>query len=98
MGAQNIRLTEALSFRENRIFREQIHSQISERVQASINIQALHRHNKSEEEDTRPMALSDMAKDWLSRYELEGFLWITDAPPHEEPEKVSLQIDLEEIT
>ena len=44
------------------------------------------------------MALLDAAKDWLSRYGLEGFLWIAEAPPHEEPEKVSLQIDLEEIT
>ena len=86
MGAQNIQLTEASSFHENRIFREQRRLQISERARAS------------KEEDTRPMALSDAAKDWFSRNGLEEFLQIAEAPPHEEPERVALQIDLDEIT
>ena len=45
-----------------------------------------------------PMALSDVAKDWLIRNGLEGFLRISVAPPHEEPDKATLQIDVEEIT
>ena len=44
------------------------------------------------------MALSTTAKEWFSKYRLEGFLRVVDAPPHEEPEKVAPTIDLEEIT
>ena len=44
------------------------------------------------------MALSEAAKTWFNRHGLEGFLRIAEAPPHEEPEKVALRIDLEEIT
>ena len=44
------------------------------------------------------MALSTIAREWYSKNVLEGFLRITDAPLHEEPEKVAPTIDLEEIT
>ena len=44
------------------------------------------------------MALSDASKDWLNKYGLDGFLRIAEAPPYEELEKVSLRIDLDEIT
>ena len=44
------------------------------------------------------MALSTIAREWYSKNVLEGFLRITDAPLHEEPEKVAPTIDLKEIT
>ena len=44
------------------------------------------------------MALSTTTREWFSKNNLEGFLRIADAPPHEEPEKVGPTIDLEEIT
>ena len=44
------------------------------------------------------MALSTATREWFSKNNLDGFLQIVDAPPHEEPEKVAPTIDLEEIT
>ena len=44
------------------------------------------------------MAFSTATKDWLSKNGLEGFLRVVDAPPHEEPEKVTSMIDLKEIS
>ena len=44
------------------------------------------------------MALSTASREWFSKNNLDGFLQIVDAPPHEEPEKVAPTIDLEEIT
>ena len=44
------------------------------------------------------MALPEEAKTWFSRHEPEGFLRIAKAPLNEESEKVSLRIDLDEIT
>ena len=98
MGAQNIRLTKALSFLENRIFNEYRCLQVFKRAQTCTSRKELHQSNESKEEDTRPMALSDAAKHWLSRNGLEEFLQIAEAPLHEEPERVALQIDLDEIT
>ena len=44
------------------------------------------------------MALSDAAREWFTKNGLEGFLRITDARPHEEPEQAAPTIDLAEIT
>ena len=66
------------------------------RAQTSTNATKL--PNTSEgEEGTTPMALSDATKTWFSRHKLEGFLQIAEAPHYEEPEKVGLQVNLEEI-
>ena len=56
------------------------------------------KHTDNEKEDTGPMALSTATREWFSKNNLDGFLQIVDAPPHEEPEKVAPRIDLEEIT
>ena len=53
---------------------------------------------RTDEEDAGPMALSNKARQWFTDNGLEGFLRITDAPPHEEPEQVAPTIDLAEIT
>ena len=44
------------------------------------------------------MALSETEKKWLTQNGLEGFLWVVETPPHEEPEKVAQKINLDEIT
>ena len=44
------------------------------------------------------MALSNAACEWFTKNRLKGFLRITNAPPHEDPEQVAPTIDLEEIT
>ena len=44
------------------------------------------------------MALSTATREWFRKNNLEGFLRIANAPPHEEPEKGAPTIDLEEIT
>ena len=44
------------------------------------------------------MALSDAAKTRFNRHELKGLFRIVEAPSHEEPVKVTLWINLEEIT
>ena len=53
---------------------------------------------RTDEENTGPMALSDEAKQWLTEHGLEGFLRIADAPPHDEPKHVTATINLSEIT
>ena len=44
------------------------------------------------------MTLATATRDWLTKHGLEGFLRVADAPPHEELEKFTLKIDLEEIS
>ena len=53
---------------------------------------------RTDEEDAGTMALSEEARQWLTDNGLEGFLRITDAPPHEEPEQAATSIDMSEIT
>ena len=43
------------------------------------------------------MALSDATKNWFNKNGLQRFLRVVKATLHEEPEKVALQIDVEEI-
>ena len=43
------------------------------------------------------MALSNATRDSLIKDDLEGFIWVVEAPPHEEP-KVAPPIDLEELS
>ena len=52
----------------------------------------------NDNENSSPMALSDAAREWFTKNDLEGFLRIADAPPHEEPEQVAPTIDLADIT
>ena len=44
------------------------------------------------------MALSDATKNWFNKNGLQRLLRVVKATLHEEPEKVALQINLEEIT
>ena len=43
------------------------------------------------------MGLSTQAKDWLTKHGLDGFIRVTEAPPHMEPEKIATTIDMEGI-
>ena len=89
MGTQNIRVTKALSFRENRAIGEHKCLQVIRRMQTSPGTPNLLNTSESKE-DPAPMALSKATKAWFNRNELEGFLRIAEAPPQEEPEKVAL--------
>ena len=44
------------------------------------------------------MALSTATREWFSKHDVEGFLRVTNAPPHDKAEKVAPAIDLDEIT
>ena len=44
------------------------------------------------------MTLSKTTSDWLSKHDLEGFIRVVEAPPHEEPEKVATMIDLDKLS
>ena len=81
MGTQNIRVTEAFSFRKNRAFREQKRLQVIRRAQIGIGATETLNNNESEDKFT-PMALSEAAKTWFNLHGLEGFLRIEEAPSH----------------
>ena len=44
------------------------------------------------------MALSIATREWFSKHDVEGFLRVTNAPPHDKAEKVAPAIDMSEIT
>ena len=44
------------------------------------------------------MALSETTKKWFTQHVLEGILRVSEAPPHEDAEKVAKKIDIEVIT
>mgnify|MGYP006957879905 CR=1 FL=1 len=70
-------------------------------MQGSGQAQAINRAQaptRNNEEFTEPMALSTATRDWLNKNDLERFIQVADAPPHEEPEKVSTMINLDEIS
>ena len=50
------------------------------------------------EEGSKPMALSDEARQWMIENGLEGLLRIADAPRHAKPEQAAATIDLSEVT
>ena len=60
--------------------------------------QPSHNDDLSIDNDNMPIFVSDELRSWLICNNLEGFLKVPDAPPHDELEKVASTIDLEEIT
>ena len=98
IGTQNLRLTESLSIREHRALSTQKWIQVIRRMQEA-NTDTPKLTTTTQTDDTlEPMALSETAKKWFTQHGLEGFLRITEAPPHKEAEKVAKKIDIEEIT
>ena len=97
MGSQNHRPNEEFSFRERRLWKAQQSTQAFEHTEPSTHREKHNHNQESEEEDTSPMALSTATKEWFSKHGLDGFPRVVDAPPHDEPEKVTPTIDLEEI-
>ena len=85
MGSQNHKPNEGFSFQERRLWKAQYHTQAFGCTEPSTHTEK-HTYNQgSDEEETGSMALSTTAKEWFSKYHLEGFLRVADAPPHEEP-------------
>ena len=93
MELQKERLNEGISFREFSLWQARKDRRTLKRTDHSPNSE-----KRTDEEDAGPMALSNKARQWFTDNGLEGFLRITDAPPHEEPEQVAPTIDLAEIT
>ena len=91
MGIEWHRNSEGISFRDRKISRahcERVHKSTIKAQEADI-------WNNPEDEQ---MALSTEAKDWLQKNGLEGFIWVAEAPHHQEPEKVARTIDVEVIS
>ena len=95
MGVQNQRPTEGMALRELRLWRAQKSTRTLRHTEHNLLAK---KHTDNDEEDSGPMVLSNTTRKWFTKNGLEGFLRITDAPPHEEPEQVAPTIDLEEIT
>ena len=93
MNLQKAKACEGFTFREFSLKQARENRREPRRTELSFYTDQ-HIH----EEDTGPMALSEEARQWLTDNELEGFLRIADAPPHEEPEQAATSIDLSEIT
>ena len=88
MERQNLRLTESLSFRENRALSAHSRLRVIRRTQEErTNLPILPSPTDSDD-DMEHMALSEAAKKWFKQHGLEGFLRIVEAPPHGEAEKV----------
>ena len=90
MGIQNFRKNEGVSFHDKKF-------SIAQSAQNSRKAQGISLRTDLDTKTSEPMALSIEAKGWLTKHGLEGLIRVAMAPPHKEPEKVALQIDLEEI-
>ena len=44
------------------------------------------------------MELSMEVKDGFQKHSLEGFIWVIEALPHQKPDKIGKQIDVEGIS
>ena len=93
MDLQKGRTCEGITFREFSLWQVRTNRRPLRRIELSP-----YADQRTDEENTGPMALSDEAKQWLTEHGLEGFLRIADAPPHDEPKHVTATINLSEIT
>ena len=85
MGVQNFWTHEGVSFHERRIRLPKKHRHSTTRM---ISMKKAHNPWRSQKKQ----------KDWLIKHGWEGFLRVAEVPPHEEPEKVTSTIDLEEMS
>ena len=84
MELQKERVTEGILFREFNLWQARKDKRTLKQTEHNPNLE---KRTDRNEEDAGPMALSDVkAKEWFTENGLEGFLRITDTPPHEEPE------------
>ena len=95
MKLQKERSTERISFREFTLWKA---CKDTRTLRPTEHKPILENRTDNNEEDSDPMALSDAAREWFTKNSLEGFLYIADAPPHEELEHVAPTNDLAEIT
>ena len=93
MDLQKERKCEGITFQELSLWQARTNRRPRKRTELT-----LYTDQHTDEENTGPMALSEEAKQWLTKHGLEGFLRIADAPTHDEPEQAAATIDLSEIT
>ena len=81
MNLQKAKAGEGFTFREFSLNQTREDRRASRRTELSF-----YTDHHIHKEDTGPMALSEEARQWLTKNGLEGLLRIADAPPHAEPE------------